>query len=179
MAKLGTEKNPAIVHVQTEERIEEIASIFEKHGWTYIIGFEPGKPEDISDLERLLNPPTPRQVDKKTGRNEPCPCGSGKKYKKCCAANAHSPHDGLTAGIRMKGGVCFDEQADVYVPIVHTWHNVQCNGEPTEWRSPKVFRTEEEAMNYYKLYIRPDLQRMMSKMENELSDGTFVHRKLE
>jgi SEC-C motif-containing protein len=21
---------------------------------------------------------------KKTGRNEPCPCGSGKKYKKCC-----------------------------------------------------------------------------------------------
>mgnify|MGYP005857013147 CR=1 FL=1 len=22
---------------------------------------------------------------KKVGRNEPCPCGSGKKYKKCCA----------------------------------------------------------------------------------------------
>lgn len=22
--------------------------------------------------------------DNKTGRNEPCPCGSGKKYKKCC-----------------------------------------------------------------------------------------------
>jgi uncharacterized protein YecA (UPF0149 family) len=21
---------------------------------------------------------------KKPGRNEPCPCGSGKKYKKCC-----------------------------------------------------------------------------------------------
>lgn len=25
---------------------------------------------------------------KKTGRNEPCPCGSGKKYKKCCGVNA-------------------------------------------------------------------------------------------
>jgi preprotein translocase subunit SecA len=24
----------------------------------------------------------------KVGRNEPCPCGSGKKYKKCCGANA-------------------------------------------------------------------------------------------
>ncbi len=24
---------------------------------------------------------------KKTGRNEPCPCGSGKKYKKCCGIN--------------------------------------------------------------------------------------------
>ena len=27
----------------------------------------------------------PRQVVK-VGRNEPCPCGSGKKYKKCCGA---------------------------------------------------------------------------------------------
>jgi preprotein translocase subunit SecA len=25
---------------------------------------------------------------KKVGRNEPCPCGSGKKYKKCCGINA-------------------------------------------------------------------------------------------
>jgi uncharacterized protein len=25
----------------------------------------------------------------KTGRNDPCPCGSGKKYKKCCAATLH------------------------------------------------------------------------------------------
>ncbi|MGC2064012.1 MAG: preprotein translocase subunit SecA [Thermodesulfovibrionales bacterium] len=24
---------------------------------------------------------------KKTGRNDPCPCGSGKKYKKCCGVN--------------------------------------------------------------------------------------------
>ena len=25
---------------------------------------------------------------KKIGRNDPCPCGSGKKYKKCCGRNA-------------------------------------------------------------------------------------------
>ena len=24
----------------------------------------------------------------KIGRNDPCPCGSGKKYKKCCGKNA-------------------------------------------------------------------------------------------
>jgi preprotein translocase subunit SecA len=29
-----------------------------------------------------------KRKDKKVGRNEPCPCGSGKKYKKCCGANA-------------------------------------------------------------------------------------------
>ena len=27
---------------------------------------------------------TQRHVSRKVGRNEPCPCGSGKKYKKCC-----------------------------------------------------------------------------------------------
>lgn len=26
----------------------------------------------------------PRRVEKRVGRNDPCPCGSGKKYKKCC-----------------------------------------------------------------------------------------------
>ncbi|MGE5559195.1 MAG: preprotein translocase subunit SecA [Bacillota bacterium] len=29
-----------------------------------------------------------RQVGKKVGRNAPCPCGSGKKYKKCCGMTA-------------------------------------------------------------------------------------------
>ena len=28
--------------------------------------------------------PQPSVRKKKVGRNEPCPCGSGKKYKKCC-----------------------------------------------------------------------------------------------
>ena len=28
--------------------------------------------------------PPPRVVSKRIGRNDPCPCGSGKKYKKCC-----------------------------------------------------------------------------------------------
>ncbi len=29
----------------------------------------------------------PVKVDKKPGRNDPCPCGSGKKYKNCCGRN--------------------------------------------------------------------------------------------
>jgi len=84
MAKLGTEKKPAVVSVQTEKRLKELASIFEENGWKYTIELEPGKPEDIIDLEILLNPLKPKIVEKKVGRNEPCPCGSGKKYKKCC-----------------------------------------------------------------------------------------------
>jgi len=82
--KLGTEKNPAIVSVKTKKRMDEVASIFKKNGWKYNIEIDGNKPEDITDLETLLNWPKPTAAEKKVGRNEPCPCGSGKKYKKCC-----------------------------------------------------------------------------------------------
>jgi uncharacterized protein len=41
----------------------------------------------LYDIAQILGPrvPTVRNLDK-TGRNDPCPCGSGKKYKKCCGA---------------------------------------------------------------------------------------------
>ena len=41
---------------------------------------------DLAELDRIRNDlPAPTPVKrKKVGRNEPCPCGSGKKYKKCC-----------------------------------------------------------------------------------------------
>ena len=82
--KLGTEKKPAVVSVQTEERLKEVTAIFEEHEWAFSIDLEPDKPENITDLEILLNPPKQTKVEAKPGRNEPCPCGSGKKYKKCC-----------------------------------------------------------------------------------------------
>ena len=31
---------------------------------------------------------TPVRAGEKIGRNSPCPCGSGKKYKNCCGQNA-------------------------------------------------------------------------------------------
>ncbi len=35
---------------------------------------------------------TPTRVGKKIGPNDPCPCGSGKKYKKCCYLKADNPY---------------------------------------------------------------------------------------
>jgi SWIM/SEC-C metal-binding protein len=83
MAKLGSEKRPIVVRVHTDEKAKYVAETCTKNGWHYIIGFEPDEPEDLSDLEKKLNPP---QVihSEKNGRNDPCPCGSGKKFKKCC-----------------------------------------------------------------------------------------------
>lgn len=83
-AKLGTVANPAVISVQTAERVKELESVFEENGWRYTIGLEPDKPEDIKDLEILLNPLKTKIADQRVGRNESCPCGSGKKYKKCC-----------------------------------------------------------------------------------------------
>jgi SWIM/SEC-C metal-binding protein len=84
MAKLGSKEKPAIVHVETMERAEEIMKLCNENNWQVIVGIEPDKPEDISDVERLLTPPKPITKTITIGRNEPCPCGSGKKYKHCC-----------------------------------------------------------------------------------------------
>jgi len=48
------------------------------------------KKEDSKWLydEGRITPITVVRAGPKTGRNDPCPCGSGKKYKHCCLNNA-------------------------------------------------------------------------------------------
>jgi len=84
MPKPGSKKRPIVVTVQTQERAEEVGSICDQHHWYFIAGIEPHKPEDVTDLEKALHPPLPVLAEKAPGRNDPCPCGSGRKYKKCC-----------------------------------------------------------------------------------------------
>ena len=38
--------------------------------------------------KRVVRTAAPKKNPPKVGRNDPCPCGSGKKYKKCCGANS-------------------------------------------------------------------------------------------
>jgi preprotein translocase subunit SecA len=39
---------------------------------------------DSADQQKPeTNKPAPIRASQKVGRNEPCPCGSGKKYKQC------------------------------------------------------------------------------------------------
>ncbi len=58
-----------------EERIVEEIRRFNKKG----------KNKDMSSpFEQIADSEAPFVATPKTGRNEPCPCGSGKKYKKCC-----------------------------------------------------------------------------------------------
>ena len=46
-----------------------------------------GAKQTSMPLSGSANPKTPPPAPK-TGRNDPCPCGSGKKFKKCCGQNA-------------------------------------------------------------------------------------------
>jgi uncharacterized protein YecA (UPF0149 family) len=48
-------------------------------------GYTPSELHEIINKrdENIVKFPTLQKSQ--VGRNEPCPCGSGKKYKKCCA----------------------------------------------------------------------------------------------
>jgi SWIM/SEC-C metal-binding protein len=86
--RLGTDKAPAVISVQTEARKEELIVTFTQNGWASKIDVNADQEENIRDLEILLESVNNEQAvsKKEASRNDPCPCGSGKKYKKCCAA---------------------------------------------------------------------------------------------
>jgi preprotein translocase subunit SecA len=48
--------------------------------------------------------PVRKVADDTVGRNDPCPCGSGKKYKHCHGASGAAPLPGRTAGSGAKAG---------------------------------------------------------------------------
>jgi preprotein translocase subunit SecA len=65
----------AIAHFD-RERINRLFSLLEKFGIKFQFA---QKPSGQQQPQRATAPAT-----KKVGRNDPCPCGSGKKYKHCC-----------------------------------------------------------------------------------------------
>lgn len=82
--KSGSEENPLILQVQSAEREHEINAILTANSLFAEISIDSEMPEDITPLDVALNKPVPQIVEKAPQRNDPCPCGSTKKYKKCC-----------------------------------------------------------------------------------------------
>ncbi|HHO75780.1 MAG TPA: preprotein translocase subunit SecA [Deltaproteobacteria bacterium] len=60
------------IQIQRQEDVEKISNRERKQRMQ--LGRGPSKEK----------PSTVRRTGKKVGRNDPCPCGSGKKYKQCC-----------------------------------------------------------------------------------------------
>jgi uncharacterized protein len=68
---------------ETPEQRETLADLIpESIAWIYRFWL----PYRVAMAERTLVTGTQRS-SAKIGRNDPCPCGSGKKYKKCCGAS--------------------------------------------------------------------------------------------
>jgi len=83
-AKLGTQDNPLTLAVTNEERKVEVAAIVLENELFADISVDASNEENIVELDTLLNKPKTTTFEKTPNRNDPCVCGSGKKYKKCC-----------------------------------------------------------------------------------------------
>lgn len=84
MARLGSVARPAVIRVRTMGKAEAILREAAGHDWKVVVGVEPDKPERLEEWERLTMPAVPARTRAQVGRNEPCPCGSGRKFKHCC-----------------------------------------------------------------------------------------------
>lgn len=60
-----------------DEKLHHERSLFRRHHgrWFFHSAHEPTRAPAVREQPKV-------------GRNQPCPCGSGKKYKKCCGAGA-------------------------------------------------------------------------------------------
>lgn len=72
IASIRKDTVKALMHIRVEQKVEreEVAKVT-------------GTNKDESSVKAPV-----RRKTAKIGRNDPCPCGSGKKYKQCCGRNA-------------------------------------------------------------------------------------------
>ena len=78
------------VRVQSAEQVQQAEQQLEQEATAHLDNMQYQHPDASGDgdqsaeAERSAAPANvPRRVSEKVGRNDPCPCGSGKKYKQC------------------------------------------------------------------------------------------------
>ncbi len=86
------QQNPLVAYKRkSHEMFQELMATIQHNvvHTIYRMGIKKGAPPPRPAPSAAIAPgsggaKTPRAAGKKIGRNDPCPCGSGKKYKKCC-----------------------------------------------------------------------------------------------
>ena len=73
-----------------EDTVRQILAVAPKEAATERVQVAKPTSEGFAGDKRIVRKPV---TSNKIGRNEPCPCGSGKKYKKCCGANEAADKD--------------------------------------------------------------------------------------
>jgi len=84
--KTGSKKYPLELVVTSEARKQEVETLVAEAKLFAEVSIDnsDGAVESIAELTVLLNKQDTVKVDDVPGRNDPCVCGSGNKYKKCC-----------------------------------------------------------------------------------------------
>ena len=72
----------------TQEQIEDMAEELDDLARLAFVYWREARGKRTVDATPLLPNPRPVRAAAKVSRNAPCPCGSGKKYKVCCGADA-------------------------------------------------------------------------------------------
>lgn len=82
----GSKKYPMTLVVTSDARKQEIETQLAENELYANITVDTGEEavECIDQLTLELSKTSTITTDKTPSRNEPCSCGSGKKYKKCC-----------------------------------------------------------------------------------------------
>ena len=70
------------VQIQSGEQLEQAADDMEARGES-ISNVTYSAPTETGEVETVVDEETVKAAVPRVGRNEPCPCGSGKKYKQC------------------------------------------------------------------------------------------------
>jgi preprotein translocase subunit SecA len=93
------QQNPLLVYKKEGfEMFQDMISRVQEETLSILYRIQLAEPEDLKELQKPEEPPLvfsggdtapakkkpAKRSEKKVGRNAPCPCGSGKKYKKCC-----------------------------------------------------------------------------------------------
>ncbi len=97
---LGQEDPVRAYQIEGFDMFDAMTESIKEETVRYMMGFQVQKEEEkpiqrkaVIDLDKVQEnfesaleqkPTTQRKTEKEVGRNDECPCGSGKKYKKCC-----------------------------------------------------------------------------------------------
>jgi hypothetical protein len=135
----------------------------------------------------------------KVGRNDPCPCGSGKKLKHCCAARAQrraETRDSLAKGLfyivgplavvvagavlvsTLFGDTVGDDGLERIWSADHGhWHVVLPDGTQTEIKPGMVWDAEHghfhqagSEIDSARRYVTDDLEQKIDDVESELAE---------
>ncbi len=88
LMSVADEFTDLLFRVRVEERtgreVEDVWGVSEMRHEQFRVAEYAREQEQTADAAGSPAPVKPIRVDQKVGRNSPCPCGSGKKYKNCC-----------------------------------------------------------------------------------------------